>query len=70
MQAIENAGHTGKIKLAIDAAASEFYKDGKYILAGDNKTLTANELTEVYASRVEKYPLISIEDSHGEDDFE
>lgn len=70
MQAIENAGHAGKIKLAIDAAASEFYKDGKYILAGDNKTLTANELTEVYASRVEKYPLISIEDSHGEDDFE
>jgi enolase len=70
MQAIENAGHIGKIKLAIDAAASEFYKDGKYILAGDNKILTANELTEVYASRVEKYPLISIEDGHAEDDFE
>jgi len=70
MQAIENAGHIGKIKLAIDAAASEFYKNGKYILAGDNKILTANELTEVYASRVEKYPLISIEDGHAEDDFE
>ena len=70
MQAIENAGHAGKIKLAIDAAASEFYKEWKYVLAGDNKTLTADELTEVYASRVEKYPLISIEDSHGEDDFE
>jgi enolase len=69
IEAIKNAGHDGKIKLAI-AAASEFYKEGKYILAGDNKTLTADELTEVYASRVEKYPLISIEDGHHEDDFQ
>jgi len=69
MEAIKQAGHEGKIKLAIDAAASSFYEDGKYILAGDNKTLTADELTEVYQNRVEKYPIISIEDGHAEDDF-
>lgn len=70
MQAIENAGHTGKIKLAIDAAASEFYKEWKYVLWAENKTLTANELTDTYANRVEKYPIVSIEDGHAEDDFE
>lgn len=70
MEAIKNAGHEWKIKLAIDAAASEFYKDGKYVLSAENKSLTADELTDVYASRVEKYPIISIEDGHAEDDFE
>ncbi len=70
MQAIENAGHAGKIKLAIDAAASEFYKEWKYVLWAENKTLTANELTDTYANRVEKYPIVCIEDGHAEDDFE
>jgi len=70
MEAIKNAGHEGKVKLAIDAAASEFYKEGKYILGAENKSLTAQELTILYASRVEKYPIISIEDGHAEDDFE
>jgi len=70
MEAINNAGHEGKIKLAIDAAASEFYKEGKYVLAGDNAKLTADKLTEVYTQRVEKYPIISIEDGHHEDDFD
>ena len=40
------------------------------MLTGDNKILTADELTEVYANRVEKYPIVSIEDGHAEDDFE
>ncbi|MFA7298683.1 MAG: phosphopyruvate hydratase [Candidatus Absconditabacterales bacterium] len=70
MEAVKNAGHEGKIKLAIDAAASEFYKDGKYVLGAENKTFSASELTDMYTSRVEKYPIISIEDSHAEDDFE
>lgn len=70
MEAVKNAGHEGKIKLAIDAAASEFYKDGKYVLWAENKTFSASELTDMYTSRVEKYPIISIEDSHAEDDFE
>jgi enolase len=70
MEAIKNAGHEGKIKLAIDAAASSFYENGKYVLSAENKTVEANELTDIYASRVEKYPIISIEDGHAEDDFE
>ena len=70
MEAIKNAGHEGKIKLAIDAAASSFYEEGKYILSAENKKVSAEELTEIYASWVEKYPIISIEDGHAEDDFE
>ncbi|MFA6256490.1 MAG: phosphopyruvate hydratase [Candidatus Absconditabacterales bacterium] len=77
VEAIKNAGHEGKIKLAIDAAASSFYEKGttensvgKYTLSAENKTVTADELTEIYANRVEKYPIISIEDGHAEDDFE
>jgi enolase len=70
MEAIQKAGYAGKIKLALDAAASEFYKDGKYVLAGEWKTLNASELVDFYADRCEKYPIISIEDGHAEDDFE
>jgi len=77
IEAIKNAGHEGKVKLAIDAAASSFYENGttensvgKYVLSAENKTVTADELTDIYASRVEKYPIISIEDGHAEDDFE
>ena len=70
VQAIEKAGYTGKIKLALDCAASEFYKDGKYVLAGEGKTLDHPELIQLYKSRVEKYPIISIEDGMAEDDFD
>src|SRR5574344_1770280 len=70
MQAIEKAGYTGKIKLALDCAASEFYKDGNYVLEGEGKTLNHTQLVELYKSRVEKYPIISIEDGMAEDDFD
>lgn len=70
MQAIEKAGYTGKIKLALDCAASEFFKDGKYVLEGEGKTLDHTQLVELYKSRVEKYPIISIEDGMAEDDFD
>lgn len=77
MEAIKQAGHEGKIKLALDCAASEFYKDGttedsvgKYNLAGEGKILDHTQLVELYASRVQKYPIISIEDGMAEDDFE
>src|SRR5574344_377036 len=70
MQAIEKAGYTGKIKLALDCAASEFYKDGNYVLEGEGKTLNYNELVELYKSRVEKYPIISIEDGMAEEDYD
>lgn len=70
MQAIEAAEHSGKIKLALDCAASEFFKEGKYNLAGEGKILDHTQLVDLYASRVEKYPIISIEDGMAEDDFD
>lgn len=72
IKAIEQAGYNpGKeVFLAIDAASSEFYKDGKYVLAGENKTLTNAEMTEWLAEFTRKYPLISIEDGMAENDWE
>lgn len=72
MQAIEKAGFTpGKdMMLAIDAAASEFYKDGKYELAGEGKTKSAAEMVEFYTYLVENYPIISIEDGLAEEDWD
>jgi enolase len=72
VEAVKEAGYEpGKdIKLAIDAASSEFYKDGKYVLAGEGKEKTAAEMVEFYAALVEKYPIISIEDGLAEEDWE
>lgn len=72
MKAIEAAGYVpGKeIALAIDAAASEFYKDGKYVLSGENKTLSSEEMVDWLAEFTEKYPLISIEDGLAEQDWD
>lgn len=70
MEAIQKAGHEGKIKLAIDAAASEFYKEWKYIFEWENKIMSSSQLTDVYAEWISKYPIMSIEDGHAEDDFE
>ncbi len=67
-KAIEKAGYTGKMKLAIDAAASEFYKDGAYHI--DGKVLSSQELVAYYEALCAKYPIVSIEDSHAEDDWE
>jgi enolase len=71
VQAIEEAGYKPgeDISLAIDAAASEFYKDGKYELKADDKTLDSEQLVNIYANWVHKYPLISIEDGFAEDDW-
>lgn len=70
VEAIEKAGYTWKIKLALDVASSEFYKDGKYELSGEGKTLSASELVNLYQDRCAKYPIMSIEDGMAEDDFE
>ncbi len=67
MKAIEKAGYTGKMALAIDAAASEFYKDGKYHI--DGQELSSEELVAKYEALCAKYPIVSIEDSHAEDDW-
>ncbi len=68
MQAIEAAGYTGKVKLAIDAAASEFFADGVYTV--DGQKLSSEMLVDYYADLCSKYPIVSIEDSHSEDDWE
>lgn len=71
MEAIKNAGYeAGKqIAIAMDVAATELYKDSKYVLARDNKTLSAEEMVSWYESLVSKYPIISIEDGLAEDDW-
>lgn len=68
LKAIDSAGYTGKVQLGIDAAASEFYEGGVYSV--DGQTLSSAELTEYYKSLCTQYPLISIEDSHSEDDWD
>ncbi len=72
VEAIEKAGYKPgqDVKLAIDSAASEFYEDGKYNLKGEGVVKTAKEMVDWYASLVEKYPIISIEDGLAEDDWD
>ena len=72
MKSIEKAGYRPgeDIVLALDAASSEFYKDGKYHLAGEKQILTSPEIVEYYRSLVKKYPIFSIEDGMSEDDWE
>ena len=58
------------IKIALDAASSEFYKDGKYEMKGEKKILTSTEIVDYYADLVERFPIYSIEDGMAEDDWE
>lgn len=67
-QAIAKAGYEGKMQLAIDAAASEFHKDGTYDI--DGQMLDNKGLAGYYAELCAKYPIVSIEDSHFEDDWD
>lgn len=71
-QAIEKAGYSPEreVLLALDVAASELFRDGAYLLEGENKTFTAEELVEYYSSLIEKYPVVSIEDGMHEEDWE
>ena len=71
IEAIEKAGYTpGKeMGLALDAAASEFYNKGKYVLKGENRKLNAQAMIEYYAQLIEKYPILSIEDGLAEQDW-
>ena len=71
VQAIDKAGYVPgqDVFLALDAAASEFHKDGKYVLGADGLSRTAEEMVDYYESLVDKYPIVSIEDGHAEDDW-
>ena len=68
VESIEIAGYTGKIVLGLDAAASEFYEDGKYKIDGTTKT--PGEMVDYYVDIIKSYPLKSLEDPFDEDDFE
>ncbi|HLV48704.1 MAG TPA: phosphopyruvate hydratase [Aliidiomarina sp.] len=69
--AVKNAGYTlgTDITLALDCAATEFYRDGKYQLSGEGKSFTAEEFTEYLAGLCERYPIVSIEDALDESDW-
>ena len=71
-KAIEGAGYVPgeDIVLALDAAASEFYDEGSYKLAGEGKTLDAAGMTAYYAELIIRYPIVSIEDGLAEDDWQ
>ncbi|MDR2051203.1 MAG: phosphopyruvate hydratase [Deltaproteobacteria bacterium] len=72
VKAIEEAGYNPgpEIALAIDVAASELYRDGKYTLAGENRTLDSREMTSWLGEFTERYPLLSIEDGLAEGDWD
>ena len=72
LAAIEIAGYKpgSDCHIAIDAAASSFYKDGKYVLEREGETLSGEEMVDFYADWVSKYPIISIEDGLDEDDWD
>ena len=72
ISAIKSAGYKpGKdIGIAIDAAANEFYKKGKYILSSEKKELTSSQMIDYYEDLIEKYPILSIEDGLAEEDWD
>ena len=72
VEAIEQAGYRPgeEIYVALDPACSELFEDGKYNLKGENRQLTPAEMVDYWASLVNKYPIISIEDGLAEDDWE
>jgi len=71
VSAIEKSGYKPgrQISIVLDPAASEFHKDGKYLLKADNSTLTSEELVDYYKGLVSRYPIICIEDALAEDDW-
>jgi enolase len=72
MKAIESAGYKPgeDMFLALDAASTEFFKDGKYVLDGEGKTLNPEEMAKYLEDLVNRYPIISIEDGLAEDDWD
>jgi enolase len=72
LQAIDRAGYEAgsQVSIALDPASSEFYKDGRYVLASEGRSLDAGEMVDFWADWVARYPIVSIEDGLAEDDWE
>ena len=72
VEAITKAGFRpgSDISIALDPAMSELYRDGKYHLAGEDRTMTSGELSDWWSSLVDRYPIVSIEDGMAEDDWD
>ena len=70
--AIEQAGYTPgeQIAIAMDAASSEFYRDGSYVLAGEGRSLTSAEFADYLVDLCDRYPIVSIEDGMDEEDWD
>ena len=72
LEAVDKAGYTAgqQVLIALDCAASEFCKDGRYVLASENLSLSAQEFSDYLASLADRYPIVSIEDGMAEGDWE
>ena len=72
VKAVEKAGYKPgeDVRIAIDAASSEFYENGKYEMTGEGKSFTSAEIVDYYADLCERFPIFSIEDGVAEDDWE
>ncbi|HEY5154005.1 MAG TPA: phosphopyruvate hydratase, partial [Acidimicrobiales bacterium] len=72
VEAIERAGFAlgDQIAIALDPASSEFYRDGAYVLASENRTLTPDEMVAYYVDLATRYPIVSIEDGMAEEDWD
>ena len=72
LEAIEAAGREPgrEIAITLDPASTEFYKDGKYRLAGENRTLESAEMVDYWVQLAKKYPIVSLEDGMAEDDWD
>ena len=72
VEAIEAAGRVpgDEVAIAVDPATSELYKDGSYVLASENRALSASEMVGYWVDLVDRYPIISIEDGMAEDDWD
>ena len=72
LKSVEKAGYTpgDDIQLALDCAATEYYKDGKYVFSGEGKSLSSDENVAYLAALCDDYPIISIEDGMSEDDWD
>ena len=72
LEAIDRAGYQAgsQIALGLDCAASEFYKDGKYVLGGEGLSLSATDFTNMLSTWCDKYPIISVEDGMAENDWD